>query len=127
MDKYRIMIVDDEEHFLKLLELNLEMAGRYDVLALSSAIDILGHVQAFKPDLIILDLLIGSTRGVDVCQKLNDDPVGKGIPVIIFSALDKDEDKLKVFKLGVVDFLTKPLEIDVLVSAIEKALKSKRG
>ena len=63
--------------------------------------------------------------GVETCRMLNDDPVGKGIPVIALSALDTDKDRLMMYKLGVVDFLAKPIEKDELIAKIEKALKNK--
>jgi len=127
MSKKKVMVLDDEEHFLKIMKLNLDLTQDYDTLTLSSAEDILKHVHAFKPDIIILDLLIGNIRGLDVCQMLNNDPTARGIPIIIFSALDKDKDKIKAFELGAKDFLVKPLEINVLTSAIKKILGAKEG
>jgi DNA-binding response OmpR family regulator len=63
--------------------------------------------------------------GVEVCKMLNEDPEGRRIPIITLSALDTDKDKLMMYKLGVVDFLVKPIETDELISKIEKALQYK--
>ena len=54
---------------------------------------------------------------------LNNDPLGITIPIIVISALDKNVDKIKAYKLGVVDYLTKPFEAQALLHAVEKALK----
>ena len=123
MAKKRIMMIDDEEHFLKLAKLNLEATGSYEVLTLSSAENIIAHVHRFKPDVILLDLLMPSMGGLEACEALNNDETGRKIPVIIISALDKEKDKLKAFKLGVVDYLTKPIDIKMMVAVIEKALR----
>jgi CheY-like chemotaxis protein len=56
---------------------------------------------------------------------LNRDPQGKGVPIIILSALNKDVDKLRAFKAGVVDYLNKPIESSDLIGKIEKALQYK--
>ncbi|MCK5451364.1 MAG: response regulator [Candidatus Omnitrophica bacterium] len=122
MEKKKILIVDDEEHFLKLIKINLEKTDKYEVLTLSDAKDIILRIREFKPEVILLDILMPKIDGIEVCQMLNEDPGGKGIPIITLSALDTDKDKLMMYKLGVVDFLVKPIETDDLISKIEKAL-----
>lgn len=121
MEKKKVMLVDDEEDFLRLTKLNLEETGKYEVLTLSSAKDLISVLHSFKPEIIILDLLMPKIGGIEACQMLNDDPVGQRTPLIILSALYKDVDKLKAYKLGVLDYIVKPVEIDVLISKIEKA------
>ncbi|MBU1090570.1 MAG: response regulator [Candidatus Omnitrophica bacterium] len=122
MEKKKVMLVDDEEDFLRLTKLNLEETGKYEVLTLSSAKDLISVLHSFKPEIIILDLLMPKIGGIEACQMLNDDPVGQRIPLIILSALYKDVDKLKAYKLGVLDYIVKPVETDVLISKIEKVL-----
>jgi CheY-like chemotaxis protein len=123
MEKRRVMIVDDEEDFTKIIKLNLEDTGRYEVLALPNAKDILSWVHSFKPAVILLDILMPAIGGIEVCEILNNDSIGKNIPIIVLSALDKDTDKLKAYKVGVVDYLVKPIEINELITKIEKALR----
>lgn len=120
MEKKKIMLVDDEEHFLRLMKLNLEETGKYVVLTLSSAKEIISKLHSFKPDIIILDLLMPKVGGIEACQMLNQDPIGQRTPLIILSALYKDVDKLKAYKLGILDYIVKPVETDVLISKIEK-------
>jgi CheY-like chemotaxis protein len=125
MKKRRVMVVDDEEDFTMMLKMNLEQTGQYEVLALSSAKDIVSKVKDFKPDIILLDLLMPEVGGIEACQMLNEDPVGNRVPIIALSALDKDADKLKAYKVGIVDYLTKPAQTETIVKTIEKALKFK--
>ena len=118
--KKKVLVVDDEADFLKILKINLEETNNYDVLTLSSANDIISQVHLFKPNIILLDILMPGFDGIETCEMLNKDPMGEHIPVIILSALDKDTDKLKTFKVGVTDYLVKPIKKEDLISKIEK-------
>lgn len=125
MGKKRIMVVDDEKDFLKMVELNLEQTGKYDVLTLSSAKDILFQVSSFRPDVILLDILMPGVGGIDACEMLNNDSIGRNIPIIIISALEKDKNQLRAYKVGVVDYIVKPVGTDNVIDKIEKVLKFK--
>ncbi len=125
MQKRRIMIIDDEDDFRKITKMNLDFTEKYEVLALSNAKNIINDVHSFKPEVILLDILMPGIGGLDVCEMLNQDSVSKTVPIIILSALDKDTDKLKAYKLGVVDYLVKPIDVDSLINKIEKALRFK--
>ena len=120
------MAIDDEEDFLKIVKLNLVETDKYEVLTLSSVKDIISQVHSFKPDIILLDLLMPAVGGLEACEMLNNDPMGSNIPIIVLSALDKNMDKLKAYRLGVVDYLVKPIEKKDLIASIEKALQSKK-
>ena len=126
MEKSRVMAIDDEEDFLKIVKLNLVETDKYEVLTLSSVKDIISQVHSFKPDIILLDLLMPAVGGLEACEMLNNDPMGSNIPIIVLSALDKNMDKLKAYRLGVVDYLVKPIEKKDLIASIEKALQSKK-
>ncbi|MFH1837208.1 MAG: response regulator [Candidatus Omnitrophota bacterium] len=125
MEKKKIMIVDDEEDFLRITKINLENTGEYEVMTLSNAANIISLVRTFKPNVILLDILMPKIDGPEACKMLNEDPIGKGTPIITLSALDTDKDRLMMYKLGVVDFIIKPIEKDVLIAKIEKALRFK--
>lgn len=127
MAKKKVLIVDDEKDFLKIAKLNLEATNNYEVAVSSTAKDIIPQVHAFRPDIILLDIIMPSLGGIEACEMLNNDPVGMGTPIIILSALDKEQDKMKAYKLGIVDYLVKPIEKDELIKKIEKALQLKEG
>ena len=124
--KKKVLVVDDEVDLLKIIKLNLEETDNYEVLALSSANDIISQVHIFKPDIILLDILMPGIDGIETCEILNKDPVGEHIPIIILSALDKEADKLKTFKVGVMDYLVKPIKKEDLISKIEKNVQFKQ-
>lgn len=127
MEKKKILVIDDEEQIANLLKLRLESAGEYEVKVLFEATDIIRQVRAFKPDVILLDLLMPDIGGLEACRRLNEDPVTYAIPIIVISALSKDIDKLKAYKLGIIDYIVKPFDAKLLFMAIEKAVRAKRG
>lgn len=126
MEKKRILVLDDEVNITSMIKTRLEYTGEYEVRTLSDAKNIVLEVRTFKPDCILLDLLMPEIGGIEVCQMLNNDPLGITIPIIVISALDKNVDKIKAYKLGVVDYLTKPFEAETLLYAVSKAVKSHR-
>jgi DNA-binding response OmpR family regulator len=121
------MIIDDERDFALLLKIRIENSGDYQVKAFSEAKDIISQIHVFKPDVILLDLLMPGLGGLDVCDMLNNDSLGQATPVIIVSGLDKKTDKIKAFKFGVIDYLVKPVDDIKLIAAIEKATQRKSG
>jgi len=124
--KKKVLVVDDETDFLKIVKINLEETNNYEVLTLSSANDIVSQVHLFKPDIILLDILMPGIKGIEACEMLNNDSLGERIPIIMLSALDKDVDKLKAFKSGVLDYLVKPIKTEDLISKIEKHTQFKQ-
>ncbi|MFC1621335.1 response regulator [Candidatus Omnitrophota bacterium] len=122
MDKKKIIIVDDEKDFLMIAKLNLESTNKYEVVTSLDANNLLPEIYRFKPDLILLDLLMPSIGGFELCEMFNKDPAVKGIPVIICSALNNDKEIQKAHKLGVTDFIAKPVALDELIEKIKKVL-----
>lgn len=125
MAKKKIMVIDDEKDFLRITKLNLESTGDYEVVTFSDARDIASRVREHRPDLVLIDLLMPAVGGIDACRMLNEDSFGKGVPIIVLSALEKETDKLNAYKAGVVDYVTKPIEKGELIAKIEKALRLK--
>jgi DNA-binding response OmpR family regulator len=126
LDKKKILIIDDETEVVQLLKKFLERKGNYEVLGLTDPKEVLPNLHLFRPDIILLDLLMPYLGGLEICEQLNDDEIGKTTPIIIMSALWKDTDKLKAFKLGVIAYLVKPVDREVLLVAVENALRFKR-
>jgi len=126
-NKTRVLVIDDEENFTKLVKLNLEATGNFEVMVLSTPKDIILHLKKFRPDLVLLDLLMSGIGGLEACDMLNDDPLGQKVPIIVLSALDKPADKANAYKKGAVDYLVKPIETNELIARIDKALHSKYG
>jgi len=125
MQRKRILLVDDEVSLIEFIKIRLETTMDYEVKILADANDILNQVHVFKPDVIVLDLLLPGIGGLEACEILDNDPLGASVPIIILSALGKEADKVKAYKLGVVEYLIKPVEPATLLTAIEKAIKLK--
>jgi two-component system cell cycle response regulator len=116
----RILVVDDVEPNVRLLEAKLTLEY-YDVLTASdggSALEIAGRE---RPDLILLDVMMPGMDGFETCRRLKADPVTRHIPVVLVTALDGREDKLKGLAAGADDFVTKPID-DVILFARVKSL-----
>lgn len=125
-DKKRIFIADDDEAILKSLKSLLELSG-FEVLTFSSARDILRSIKSFKPNIILLDMLMPNLGGLEICQMLNDDKETQGIPIVMVSALAGYADIEKAYKLGVVGYFTKPYDFSKLLQEINKVIACKEG
>jgi len=128
LEKTRILIIDDEEDILYFLKQRLERLN-FIVKGLSKPIDFLTTVKDFKPDIILLDLIMPKIDGLTIGEMLNQDKDTSQIPIIVISALSKFEDVKKAYKKGVVGYFTKPIDFEKLVYEINKnvAFKKKGG
>ncbi|MBI2853805.1 MAG: response regulator transcription factor [Chloroflexi bacterium] len=115
MERFRILIVDDEERIVNFLRTKLKACG-YEVITASNGVQALEQVQAQEPDLMVLDLVMPKKDGF---QTLKDLRAFSSMPVIILSAKGADVDKIKGLGLGADDYLPKPFNPDELVARIE--------
>jgi CheY-like chemotaxis protein len=125
--KSRVLIVDDEKDFLRVCKLNLEATGKYEVLGLPSAENLLDQVKAFKPQVILLDLLMPMIQGFAACSMIRSEPATAKVPVIIVSALEQEEDIQKAFACGATDYLRKPVSRNELLAKIEQVIGKAAG
>src|SRR5574341_995525 len=116
-----ILIVDDMPANLDLLSSLLVRRG-YNVRPALNGIMALTAAQAVPPDLILLDINMPVMNGYEVCEKLKADEITRDIPVIFISALGETIDKVTAFRIGGVDYITKPFQIDEVVARIEGQL-----
>ena len=86
MSKKRILVVDDEVGFTRLLKLNLEQTGQYEVRVENWAEDAPRAVREFRPDLIFLDVMMPRLFGGDVASKIRADPSLKDTPIVFLTA-----------------------------------------
>ncbi len=123
--KHKVLVVDDELEVAQTIKMFLEHPGNYEVKVLTDAKNIVEEMHAFRPDLIIMDLIMPDVGGLEACEMLDKDPLGLVTPIIILSGIDKDVDKVKAFKLGVVDYVVKPISHKDLLRVVDKAIVSK--
>lgn len=120
-DKKRIIIVDDDKTVLESLEKLLVLSG-FETVSTYDPREAVSKIKAFKPNIILLDLLMPHLGGLEICEILNADKDTRGIPIIVLSALDKEADIKKAYYLGVVDYITKPYDFQDLLHKINKAV-----
>lgn len=106
----RILIVDDEPANVRLLERVLERLGYDNARGISDARDVLGLIEAFDPDLILLDLHMPHVDGYQVLEQLRQRKSSEYLPVLVLTADVNPETRLRALAMGANDFLTKPVE-----------------
>ncbi|MFI4913376.1 MAG: response regulator [Sedimentisphaeraceae bacterium JB056] len=119
---WRIMIVDDTPQNLKLLENMLSKRG-YQVFALPNGEMGLKAAQKSPPDLMLLDINMPGMDGYEVCRRMKEDPKLKNLPVVFLSALNEISDKIDAFKVGGVDYITKPFQFEEVNARVQTHLK----
>ena len=106
-DRKKILVVDDEPANLNLMRQILK--NDYDLAFAKSGADALSHLQKQAPDLVLLDVMMPGMDGYEVCEQIKKDPRSSHVPVIFCTAMSDEADEVRGFKLGAVDYLTKPV------------------
>jgi DNA-binding response OmpR family regulator len=121
-----IIVVDDNPTNLELLEEMLRHRD-YTVRSLTAGKAALAAALQEPPDLFLLDINMPEMNGYEVCERLKSMPSLSGIPVIFISALDSTEDKVKGFRSGGVDYISKPIQFEEVQARVETHLKLRRA
>src|SRR3990172_11803439 len=96
----KILVVDDERHIVRLIQVNLERAG-YQVVTAFDGRDALKKVEAEKPDLVVLDVMMPHLDGFEVLKRLQANPATREIPVVMLTAKAQDGDVFRGWSSGV--------------------------
>ena len=120
----RVLVVDDIVANVRLLEAKLS-AEYFDVVTAMNGLDALEAVQRTKPDIILLDVMMPGIDGIEVCTRIKSDPITQHIPIIMVTALDQPEDKIRGLEAGADDFLTKPVSDLSLFCRIKSLVRLK--
>ena len=121
----KLLIIEDDVTMLDLLRVHLKAVG-HAVRTASDAADGIRYILAETPDLILSDIAMPYLDGMELLRALRSDPMTMRIPVIFLTGRNDDDTLVKAHQLGVDDFLTKPIQAEDLLSAIDKALKKSR-
>ena len=121
----RILIVDDMPANVKLLEDLLSFHG-YQVEAATSGEEALEAIRGRTPDLVLLDILMPGISGYDVCRAVRADPRLAMLPVVMVTALEDREERVKGLDAGADDFLSKPINPPELVARVRSLLRIRR-
>ena len=124
MEKKRILIVDDESGFTRLLKLTLEKTGNYTVLEENDGTRACEAARTFKPDLILLDIVMPKIDGGDVASQLSADPQLKGLRIVFLTAIVSKKEAVPGGMIGGFPFLAKPITLEGLIKCIQENLAS---
>ena len=125
--KRKVLVIDDERGFTRMVKLNLEATGDYDVKIQNNPQDALSSAIEFRPDVILLDVIMPELEGPDVVYQFKNHDLLRDIPVIFITAnITKEEVAAQEGYIGGHAFLAKPGTIEELIVCIEKQFKNSR-
>ena len=119
---HRILVVDDEDDLLELVRYNLTKEG-YEVACVGSGEEALKAVRRELPDLIVLDLMLPSVDGLEVCSRLKADARTREVPIIMLTAKSEEGDMIAGLDRGADDYIAKPFSPRVLSARIKALLR----
>jgi two-component system alkaline phosphatase synthesis response regulator PhoP len=120
----RILIADDNQANAELLEAHLDGTG-YDTRIAANGEETLAAAREWKPDVVLLDVMMPRLSGFEVCQRLRADPATRSVGVLMVTALDQPTDVEKAVDAGTDDFLTKPINKTELLLRVRAMLESR--
>ncbi len=118
----RIAVIDDEAPNRAYLQTLLGAAG-FDVQAATGGNEGVALVEKERPDLVLVDLMMPEVDGFMVCERIRKGPAGADIQIVVLSALDELDRKVRALELGADDYLVKPVESRELVTRIKAMLE----
>ena len=121
----KILVVDDTPVNVKLLA-DLLAAKGYAVVTAASGKEALEKVEAERPDLVLLDVMMPGMTGYEVCRKLREAEATAMLPVVMVTALDPTQERVKGIDAGADDFLSKPINQPELLARVRSLLRVKR-
>ncbi len=116
--KKKILVIDDEEHILELLKINLEFSG-YEPYIYNTGKGALEKIEEINPDLILLDLMLPEIDGIEICKKIRGNSKLNRIKLLILSAKSDEIDKILCLEIGADDYITKPFSLRELLARIK--------
>src|SRR2546423_11392686 len=116
----RVLVVDDESNITDLVATALRYEG-FDVEVASTGTDALKAAESFRPDLMVLDIMLPDRDGFQVVQRLRAD--GRHLPIVFLTARDSTEEKVKGLTVGGDDYVTKPFSLEELVARVRAVLR----
>jgi CheY-like chemotaxis protein len=118
--KKRVLLVDDESGFTRLVKLTLERTGKYEVLEENDGDQAWLKAREWKPDIIFLDVVMPKKDGGEVAQQVKSDPLLAGVPIVFLTAIVSQNESLHEF--GGFPFLAKPVSIEAISKCIDEQL-----
>jgi len=127
VDKKKVLLIDDEKTFGRLVKLNLELEGDFAVTLAESGKEGIKLARKHKPDVILLDIMMPGLDGFEVLKILKKDSDTVGIPVVMLTAKEDDESKVRAARLYDELYITKLIEPDELKKKLKEVLEIRAG
>ena len=118
----KILIVEDEDALVTLLTYNLEAAG-YEVAAVKSGDEALLAIEEEQPDLVILDWMLPSLSGIEICRQIRAGNATRALPVIMLTARGEEADRLRGLATGADDYIVKPFSVAEVLARVKTLLR----
>ena len=115
-----ILLVEDEEHLLKTIQLNLELEN-FTVTTAVTGTEAIKKFRTNKFELVILDVMLPEINGFDICEEIRKE--NKQLPILLLTAKNSSSDRIQGLKLGADDYLTKPFNLEELLLRVHNLLK----
>lgn len=121
----RIMIVDDEPSNIKVLTRILNLNGYENIKPVEDSLQVLDEFKRWQPDIILLDLMMPCFNGLDVLEQINQFKNSQYLPVIMITADESMENRIRALEMGANDYISKPFNAQELVARIQNLIKVK--
>jgi len=122
--KKRILIIDDEVSFARMVKLNLEKTGAFEVRVENRAAAVVSAAREFRPDLVLFDVIMPNMDGGDVAKQIKRDRTLRGTPIVFLTAtVSKREAGEGGFNSGGELFLAKPVSVEALIACINEHVR----
>jgi len=119
-DAHRVLVVDDEPNIVDVISMALKFQG-FDVESAGTGAGAISSVASFKPDLVVLDVMLPDMEGFDVAERLGAQRTR--VPILFLTARDATDDKIRGLSIGGDDYVTKPFSLEELVARIRSILR----
>lgn len=118
----KVLVVDDEKDILQIVKYNLELHG-YEVMTAENGVEAIEKTKIFRPDLILLDIMMPHKDGIQTCIELRSNPEYDNTLIIFLTALSDERSEIRGLELGADDYMAKPIKPKLLVSRVHSAFR----
>jgi two-component system alkaline phosphatase synthesis response regulator PhoP len=118
----KVLVVDDEKDILQIVKYNLELHG-YEVETAENGVDAIAKLKTYKPELIILDIMMPHKDGIQTCIEIRANPEYDEILIIFLTALSDEKSEIRGLELGADDYISKPIKPKLLISRVHSAFR----
>ena len=121
--KRRVLIVDDDEDLVELIADHLDRDSRFEVRTANNGFDAGMMVKEYRPDIIVLDVMLPDINGKEVCQRVRNDKTMEDVRIICISGMVEEDKVADLREAGADDFMHKPFEVEKLIDRICELLE----